>query len=158
MITAVRAFLRQSLRQLCGGVLAATVMLAFLQVVLRYGFASSIIWVEEISVLLLLLLCWLGAAQLWLTRSHVLVDLIARHGRRRRMADRLIDLLGLGAGIALSVYSLDTLDAFSGIEMGSLELDASLRYYPILAGGTGIALAALLNLIAPPQQNQGAAR
>jgi len=157
MIRTIRALFERVLRQLCGGLLAVIVLLAFLQVVLRYGFASSIVWVEEISVLLLLLLAWLGAAQLWLTQSHVLVDLIARHGLRRRVADRLIDLLGLFAGAALALYSLDTLDAFSGIEMGSLELDASLRYYPVLAGGVGIALAALLNLVAPPDPEKSTA-
>ena len=150
MMAAVRTFLARALRQACGLVLAAVVTLAFLQVVLRYAFASSIVWVEEISVLLLLLLCWLGAAQLWLTRGHILVDLLFRAGRARRWADRLIDLLALVTGVFLARYTIETLQSFQGIEMGSLELDASLRYYPILAGAAGIALAALLNLIAPP--------
>lgn len=154
---ALRAFFLQAFRQVCGGLLAATVTLAFLQVVLRYGFAASIVWVEEISVLLLLLLCWLGAAQLWLARAHVLVDLVARHGTARRRVDRLIDVLGLSAGAGLAVFTVGTLQSFSGIEMGSLEIDASLRYYPILAGGTGIACAALLNLIAPPAEGDDAA-
>lgn len=148
----VRAFFAQGLRIACGAVLGVIVSLAFLQVVLRYAFSSSIVWVEEISVLLLLLLCWLGAAQLWLTRRHVFVDLLGRSGLAKRLIDRAIDILGLGAGLALAYFSLRTLQSFSGIEMGSLELDASLRYYPIAAGALGIAVAALLNLIAPPDE------
>jgi len=146
---ALRDALLFGLRQFCALLLAAIVTLAFLQVVLRYGFASSIVWVEEISVLLLLL-CWAAAAQLWLARAHIVVDLAARSGRWRRRVDRFIDALGLVAGTGLAIYSQQTLVSFGGIEMGSLELDASLRYYPILAGAIGIAVAALINLVAPP--------
>lgn len=156
MIRRLRALLKGALRQVCGATLALIVTLAFLQVVLRYGFAASIVWVEEVSVLLLLLLCWLGAVHLWLTRKHILVDLVARRGRARRVADRALDVAGLAAGAALAVVSLETLTAFRGIEMGSLELDASLRYYPILAGGAGIAVAALVNLLDPgPEPDAG---
>jgi hypothetical protein len=38
---------------------------------------------------------------------------------------------------------------FGGVEVGGLGLDGSVKYYAVIAGGLGLASAALLNLLAP---------
>ncbi len=148
MESRLRALFAWLLERLIGALLLFLVGLAFMQVVLRYGFAAAILWVEEISVMALIWLAWIGITYLWLSRSHIAVDLLPSllppDGERRlRLA---IDLLALLAGATLAFISLETLEMYADMDLGSLEIDASLKYYPVTAGGVGLALAALLNL------------
>lgn len=132
-----------------GAGLAFMAGLAVLQVVLRYVFANSITWVEEISVLALLSLAWIGAVHLWLDRSHIGVDLLlpqAGPWRARLMA--AFDLAAIAGGLALAWAAEATIAAFGGVLYGSLELPGEVKYLPVLAGGIGLALAGLLNLLA----------
>lgn len=148
----MEAVIRMALVWLCerviGLLVAAMAGLAVLQVVLRYGFGAALLWVEEVSVILLIWLAWIGITYLWLTRAHILVDLVPAmldEAGRRRLAS-LIDLLALAGGGALFVVSLDTVAIFSGMDLGSIALDAAVKYYPITAGAAGLAAAAALNL------------
>ncbi len=148
----MEAGLRQAatwfLSRLIGILVAGLVCLAFAQVVLRYLFNSAVLWVEEVSVMALIWLAWTGIVYLWLTRSHIAVDLIgaALSPVGRAWAARAVDSLACVAGVALVTVSLGTLEVYSGMDLGSLEIDASVKYYPITAGGAGLALAAVLNL------------
>ncbi len=132
-----------------GTIVSGLVALAFAQVVLRYLFNSSILWVEEVSVMALIWLAWLGIVYLWLTRNHIAVDLVgaALSAPARHRLGLGIDCLALVGGVVLVLVSLGTLDIYSGMEMGSLEIDASVKYYPITFGGAGLAIAAFLNLL-----------
>ncbi len=148
METRLRALFAWLLERLIGALVLFMVALAFMQVVLRYGFSAAILWVEEISVMALIWLAWLGITYLWLSRSHIAVDLLPTllppaGERRLRLA---IELLGLLAGATLAFISLETLEMYADMDLGSLEIDASLKYYPVTVGGVGLALAALLNL------------
>jgi TRAP-type C4-dicarboxylate transport system permease small subunit len=144
--------LRRRLAALLGRLVAASLLailgLAFAQVALRYLFAASILWVEEVSVLLLAWMTWLGAVHLWLARAHLTAEFVpaAAWGAWRRRIDILLNGLALVGGGALVVVAWRTLEAFAGIELGSLEVDASIKCWPILAGGLGIGLAAALEL------------
>jgi len=143
----VHSRLSSVLAALVGLSLLTILSLAFLQVVLRYAFAASILWVEEVSVMGLGWMAWLGATQLWLQRQHISVDILpARHGVMRATLSRLADLLAVAFGVALFMVATTTIDAFAGIEMGSLEIDAGVKYYPLIGGGSGLALAGALNL------------
>lgn len=144
----VRRYLTHGLTPLIGASLLVMLLLAFTQVVLRYAFAASLLWVEEVSVMLLSWMAWLGAIQLWLDREHLVVDLLPAQraaGLRHGIAVGVNGLAVVG-GIALAVVSMETLTAFGGIEMGSLEIDASIKYYPVVAGGVGLAAAGGLEL------------
>ncbi len=148
METRLRALFAWLLERLIGALVLFMVALAFMQVVLRYGFSAAILWVEEISVMALIWLAWLGITYLWLSRSHIAVDLLPTllppaGERRLRLA---IELLGLLAGATLAFISLETLEMYADMDLGSLEIDASLKYIPVTAGGVGLALAAALNL------------
>ncbi len=144
----VRNYLTRGLTPLIGASLLVMLLLAFTQVVLRYAFAASLLWVEEVSVMLLSWMAWLGAIQLWLDRGHLLVDLLPKEraaGLRNAIAIG-VNALAIVGGIALAIVSMETLTAFGGIEMGSLEIDASIKYYPVVAGGIGLAAAGGIEL------------
>ena len=144
----VRRYLTRGLTPLIGASLLVMLLLAFTQVVLRYAFAASLLWVEEVSVMLLSWMAWLGAIQLWLDQGHLVVDLLpARRAAGLRHGIAVgVNGLAIVGGIALAVVSTETLTAFGGIEMGSLEIDASIKYYPVVAGGVGLAAAGGLEL------------
>ncbi len=148
MEAGLRRVLTWVLSRLTGCLVAGLVVLAFTQVVLRYVFNSALLWVEEVSVMALIWLAWVGIVYLWLTRAHIAVDLIsgilpAAGSRWQAIA---IDLLALIGGGALVLVSLGTLEIYAGMELGSLEIDADVKYYPVTAGGAGLSCAAALNL------------
>ncbi|HWE16234.1 MAG TPA: TRAP transporter small permease subunit [Hyphomicrobiaceae bacterium] len=130
------------------GVLAVfLVAIAVLQVTLRYLFAAPLGWVEEVSVMALIWLSWIGAVLCWLAGSHIAVDLLPpMRAAARRWFAIAIDALALVFGLALCIASFWTLDLFSNFDLGTFEIPASIKYYPVTAGSAGLALAALINL------------
>ena len=149
----LRRLLLRLTRHGLGAGLAFMAGLAVLQVVLRYVFADSITWVEEISVLVLLWLAWIGAIHLWLDRSHIAVDLLLPDaGPRRDAIAAIFDLAAIAAGLTLAWAAETTLAAFGGVLYGSVEWPGEVKYLPVLIGGAGIALAGLLNLLAGPDR------
>jgi TRAP-type C4-dicarboxylate transport system permease small subunit len=121
--------------------------LACLQVLLRYGFGASLFWVEEISVMLMIWMAWLGASLLWLKSGHLGVDLLIqnRSPRTKAIMARTTDLMVATGSIALALASLRTLQAFQGMSLGTLDIDASIKYLPIPVGALCLAAAALVN-------------
>jgi TRAP-type C4-dicarboxylate transport system permease small subunit len=137
------------LRQALGAGLLLLILLTLMQVALRYLFRNSIDWIEEISVVVLTWLAWVGAALLWLQRRHPAVDIVvgALSPAARRILHRLFDGIAIVVGVGLAVSTLGTIDAFAGIELAGLGIDSAVKYQPILAGGVGLALAGLVNLL-----------
>ena len=123
-------------------------VLACVQVLLRYAFGGSLFWVEEVSVMALIWMAWTGASLLWLKGDHIAVDLLTASlssAAKGRLADFFDLLVAVGAA-AVGLASLETLRAFAGIELGTLALDSTVKYYPIPVGAFALALAALFNL------------
>jgi TRAP-type C4-dicarboxylate transport system permease small subunit len=137
------------LRQILGASLLLLVLLTLMQVALRYLFRHSIDWVEEISVIVLTWLAWVGATLLWLQRRHPAVDILVGSlpPSGRRMLHRLFDTTAVVVGIGMVMSTLGTMDAFVGIELAGLGIDSAIKYQPIMAGGAGLALAGLVNLL-----------
>jgi TRAP-type C4-dicarboxylate transport system permease small subunit len=135
------------LQALVGALVVFLVAIAVLQVTLRYVFAAPLGWAEEVSVMALIWLSWIGAVLCWLAGSHIVVDLFPpmRAATRRRFAIA-IDALALVFGVALCTASFWTLELFSNFDLGTFEIPASIKYYPVTAGSAGLALAALINL------------
>lgn len=148
MVNLLRQRLVSWLSQTVGALLLLMLTLAFLQVMLRYFFAASLLWVEEASVMALVWMAWAGAALLWLTHGHLAVHLLTgnRSVRLRPWLGRAVNGLAVVGGLALATLSWETITAFQGIRMGSLELPASIKYYPVAAGGIGLAFAAAIDL------------
>lgn len=137
------------LRHLIGAFVVFLVAVAFLQVTLRYVFASPLLWAEEVSVMALIWLCWIGAILSWLQGSHIVVDLFSGllSAPVKHAFAVAFDVLALVGGTALCVVSLQTLAVFADFDLGSFQIPASIKYYPVTAGSAGLALAALLNLV-----------
>jgi TRAP-type C4-dicarboxylate transport system permease small subunit len=147
----VRAGMILALRHLIGAALLGVILLAIAQMVLRYIFAASLVWVEDLSVLVILSVAWGGGLLLWLERRHVAVTILSE-ALPRRGAELLrigIDVIAIVFGIALVPMALNTADMFAGIDLAGIELDASVRYAPIVVGGFMLALGGLIDLLAP---------
>ena len=132
-----------------GAGLLVLILLTLMQVTLRYFFRHSIDWVEEISVVVLTWLAWIGATMLWLQRRHPAVDIVIGgcSPATRLALHRLFDGLAIVLGIGLAVATWGTIDMFAGIELAGLGIDSAVKYQPILAGGIGLAFAGLVNLL-----------
>jgi TRAP-type C4-dicarboxylate transport system permease small subunit len=62
----------------------AVVLINIVQITLRYGFDSSIFWVQEISQLLMLLAYFVGASCVFRARHYVIVELLVERLAPRR--------------------------------------------------------------------------
>ena len=134
-----------------GAGLLALIGLTLVQVALRYLFGHSISWIEEISVVVLTWIAWVGATLLWLMRRHPAVDIVISGATERvRVAlHRSFDVTAIVLGAGLAVSSLRTIDMFEGIELAGLGIDSAVKYQPILAGGIGLVFAGIVNLLRP---------
>ena len=147
-MTRIRSVVVRCLSAALGTCVMAMTGLAVLQVVLRYVFASSLIWVEEVSVIIMLWMTWLGVTVLWLTQSHIAVDFLT--GRLSQRTNRALVVIFDGIAIiiagALLWASRETLSTMVGMELDTLAIDLSIKYYPVPVGAIGLGLAALLDL------------
>lgn len=127
---------------------AALTLAAALQVGLRYLFAEPWPWMEQISVIIMIWMAWLGAAYLWLTAGHVaivsVIDALSLRWRERLRAT--FDLCAIAVGTGVFLVSFETFRAFAGMELGDLPIDIAVNYQPIAAGALLLAVAGLLNL------------
>jgi TRAP-type C4-dicarboxylate transport system permease small subunit len=148
----VEAFAQRSvrlLRQAMGAGLLILILLTLMQVALRYVFRHSIDWVEEVSVVVMTWLAWVGATMLWLQRRHPAVDIVvgSLSPSARRVLHGLFDVMAIVLGIGLAVSTWGTLDMFAGMELAGLGIDSAVKYQPVLAGGVGLAFAGVVNLL-----------
>ena len=88
-----------------GFLLAFITIAVFIQVVLRYGFAKSFLWGEELSLFAFIWCVFLGAAVCQRRRTHFAFDFLeGRLGARGTAAQRLVvDLLVLVCAVLLLV-------------------------------------------------------
>lgn len=147
MFSRFRSVLVRSLSAVLGICVAAMVGLAILQVILRYVFASSLIWVEEISVMFMLWMTWLGITVLWLKHSHITVDLLTSLLPQRVNIILALIIDGIAVFTACMVLwaSRETLSTMSGMELDTLPIDLKIKYFPVPVGAAGLGLAALLD-------------
>ncbi|MEQ9813732.1 MAG: TRAP transporter small permease [Azospirillaceae bacterium] len=80
--------------------LPAMVLLVSVDVVLRYFFASAIIWSQEINTLLLLVVLSAGLPLATATRRHIRMELF--YERMARPAQIAVDLLTAAIGVAVA--------------------------------------------------------
>jgi TRAP-type C4-dicarboxylate transport system permease small subunit len=100
------ALLERWLLRLLAGLLALITAGVFVQVVLRYGFAKSFLWGEELALFAFIWCVYLGAAICTWRRSHFAFDLFAgRLPARGDGAQRLvIDLCVLLVAVVMLVH------------------------------------------------------
>ena len=148
MRTRASRLLGRALDVVLGALLLAVVGLAFAQMSMRYLLASGFLWVEELSVILMVWFVALGAARLWLLDGHVAVPLLPDGlgpGARRALLVGF-DLLAIGAGALLLVASRPLLEVYGTIALDTLPLTAWIKYAPLPAAGLALAAAGALRL------------
>ncbi|MEZ5730392.1 MAG: TRAP transporter small permease subunit [Burkholderiaceae bacterium] len=144
----IRRLVGRSSALLLGLACAALVVLEASQAVLRHGFAAGVIWVSDVSILLLLSLGWIGAGHLWITREHLVLDLFGKTpNAMQRPLSIATDILALAGIVWLTPRLNESIDAFSGITMGLTEIPASWRFAPVVVGLTLLALGSVLGLL-----------
>lgn len=86
--------------------LAFTVILIFIQVVMRYVFNKSISWSEELARYIFIWQVWLGASLAFRTNQHISVEMILDKlkGRARILFILFRDIITLGFNIFLVNY------------------------------------------------------
>ena len=126
-----------------GARLVALVSLDFLQVVLRYLLGDGFTWGGDVAVILLLTLAWLGAGHAWLARSHIAVELFALPPALRAA----LDVVAIAGALILAPQLVATIDAFGFIDLPSLPVSASVKYWPVALGVAFVAIAAAIDLL-----------
>lgn len=133
--------------RLLGLTLCLLVLLECVEIVLRYGFATTLIWSADVSALLLLLLGWLGAGHLWVARNHLVVDLFSgRFPRFFKFVNIAGDVCVLVGVIWITPKLAQAMTIYAGMIMPALEVSASVRFIPLVLGLSLILLGAILNL------------
>ncbi|MEZ5652813.1 MAG: TRAP transporter small permease subunit [Burkholderiaceae bacterium] len=144
---ALRGWLARASGGLLGVAAAALILIEASQAVLRHGFATGVFWASEIATLLLMLLGWIGAGHLWITRQHLVVDLLGSHLDRWRRPLLLATDCLLFAGLAwLTPRIIVASTAFGGVQSGAVDLPASVRFVPVTAGLILLGIGSTLNL------------
>jgi len=101
----------------------ALIVLVSVDVLLRYGFNAPLLWGNEVSALLLMVVFFASLPQCTTDDGHIRMELFyERMGfRRRQLADLLSALSGLVVTVALSIgafgSSADMLEYGEGAEM-----------------------------------------
>jgi TRAP-type C4-dicarboxylate transport system permease small subunit len=91
-------------------------------------------------------LAWLGLPLLWLRRGHIAMDVVssAVSPALKQAAAIALQLVFGAASIALAIVGVETMEAFSYIDMPSLPMSQSIKIAPIVTGAVlGVAAAAL---------------
>lgn len=97
------------LETLCVGLLLIAVVVASLQVVLRYGFRSGLPWPEELATWVFAWAVFLGMAMATSRNAHISIDVVLRalpHGARQAL-ERFNLAVMAAASIMLLVHGLD---------------------------------------------------
>lgn len=86
--------------------LAFTVVLVFIQVVMRYVFNSSISWSEELCRYIFIWQVWLGASLAFRDNQHISISMIRDklNGRAQAIYNLIGNLITFGFNIFLTVY------------------------------------------------------
>ncbi|GHV49163.1 hypothetical protein FACS1894204_13640 [Synergistales bacterium] len=84
--------------------LAVSVILVFLQVIMRYIFHNSLSWSEELTRYLFLWMSWVGASYAVRYRSHFRVEMLSDllKGRSRELYELLVITMWLGFSLFLT--------------------------------------------------------
>jgi len=134
--------------RLLGLTLCLLVLLECVEIVLRYGFATTLLWSADISALLLLLLGWLGAGHLWIAKNHLVVDLFpGRFPRFFKMVNIVAEVIVLLGIIWITPKLMQAMAIYAGMIMPALEVSASVRFIPLVIGLLLISLGSILNLV-----------
>lgn len=84
-----------------------TVVLVFLQVILRYVFGSSLSWSEELARYIFIWQIWMGTSVAQRDRSHVRIEALGGEGTGRKVIHIVSDLIWLIFCLLLVKYGFE---------------------------------------------------
>jgi TRAP-type C4-dicarboxylate transport system permease small subunit len=146
-IVGIRKQLLTITSYLLGLALSVLVLLECVEVVLRYGFSTTLLWSADVSALLLLSLGWLGAGHLWIAGNHLVVDLFqGRFPHFFKWTSALAEVVVLVCIIWLAPKLMDTVSIYADMVMPAIDMSASIRFVPSMIGLFLISLGSILNL------------
>lgn len=137
--------LRTATEAMLGIGMGGLVALACIQVVLRYMFDSAIIWIEEVSVIVVIAMVWLATVLIWIDRGHIALDLVVERlpARWRTVHEVAMNLILVALAAGLAVAARATFSAVADLELAASELPVVCLYYPVTAGALGLVAAGL---------------
>ena len=153
LVTAVNGFLAAICMNLAGiGLVILTVIFGWL-VFGRYVLNSTPTWVEQVSLLLVVFIAFLGASAGIQEKTHLSVDVLtARLPRKVKAVVFAIGYLTMaGFGIFLAIYGFQLVQFKWGSSIPLIGWSEGIRVLPLFVGGMLIALFSLGNLLAMTQ-------
>lgn len=126
----------RTLGGLCAAFLAAITAVLLLQVVMRYVVRDPLVWVDEVTRILMVWLTFTGAALAYRTRSHIgitsLLDTALVRGRPwpAKALPLFVDLVVLAASAALLVGGVVMLTRTAGHTTSALQLPIAVLFAP----------------------------
>lgn len=133
---------------LAGALLAAVLVLSFVQVVARYVFDAPFTWSEELARYGLIWMTFAASAFVMASGEHISVDVVSRpFGRRGKVALELLSMaVVLAACLVLLIGSAEFLREFAAVRSPTLRLPLGFVYGATYVGFGLLAVHALLNV------------
>lgn len=128
-----------------GVIAVALVVTAFGQVVARYLFSHSFVWVLEVDVLLMVWLTFLSGYVGVRRRAHMATDFVVASlsAAARRRAAIVVALLSAALVAIIGWSSREVLDAMSGMQFVSIPIEQNVMYASVPVG-MGLMLVAIV--------------
>jgi TRAP-type C4-dicarboxylate transport system permease small subunit len=140
----------QLIEWVVGGVLLVIVMLACLQIFMRFVLDRPLSWPEELSTLLLVWAVAFGSFVAVVRQSHLRVDFIAAKvpGLAGDLVNTLSQLCILAVACGMAWYGWAFYSSTAGDTSTTLGYGRNLYYLPIAIAGAAMIPAVLCNLVA----------
>jgi len=120
------------------------------QIVCRYFFQMPLVWSEEMALVLMLWITFLGAALLLESREHISIDFLVHlmPDAPRRLIERLAALLMLAFNSGLTYGAYLVVQATASSITPGMKISVAWHYGGTLAGGVLLTLVSIEQLIA----------
>ncbi|GAA0724653.1 hypothetical protein GCM10008905_18940 [Clostridium malenominatum] len=108
----VKDFYNKAEEYLLVGSLAFTVIIVFIQVVMRYVFNSSLSWSEELCRYIFIWQVWLGASLAFRDKQHISIEMVRDKltGRAKAIYNMIGNIITLAFNIFLVNYGFQLVD------------------------------------------------
>lgn len=118
-----------------GLILLTLVSLESAQVLTRTFFHSGLFWVDDIRMLLLLTLAWLGAGHLWMTQSHLTVDFVVLSMRIPTDVVQVgADVIAVIGVIWMIPAFMSSISLYGSMMLPMLPLPMGIKFVPAVVG------------------------
>jgi len=125
-------------------------LVPFAQIVFRYFFEMPLVWSEEMALVLMLWITFLGAALLQANSEHISIDFLVHlmPGTPQRAVEIDAAVLMLAFNCALTYGALLVVEATAGSITPGMKISVAWHYGGTLAGGLLLVLVSLEQLAA----------